>query len=143
MVRILLKKLFLGIGATLLALILMIIGLGLWLFPSDVDFNSPHHPFKSEQAKVEYLKRYDERAKKWPVMSTTKMLNTSYGQTFVRISGPESAAPLILMHGVGGNSLQWMPNVKSLSKHYRVYAVDNVYDNGRSIPGKVMTFGNM
>jgi pimeloyl-ACP methyl ester carboxylesterase len=66
------------------------------------------------------------------------MVNTSYGLTFVRISGPENAAPLVLMHGAGGNSLQWMPNVESLSKHYRVYAVDNVYDNGRSIPGKVM-----
>ena len=70
------------------------------------------------------------------------MVNTSYGQTFVRISGPDSAAPLVLMHGVGGNSLQWMPNVESLSKHYKVYTVDNVYDNGRSIPGKIMTDAN-
>lgn len=138
----LLKKLFFGVGATLLALFLIIIGLGIWLSPGDADFNSQYHPFKSEQAKDEYLKLYDERAKKWPVMSTTKMINTSYGQTFVRISGPESAAPLILMHGIGGNSLQWMTNVETLSKHYRVFAIDNVYDNGRSIPSKIMADAN-
>lgn len=140
--RSLLKKIFLWVSATLLALLLIIIGLGFWLSPGELNFDSPYHPFKTEQAKEEYLKLYDERAKKWPVISTTKMVNTSYGQTFVRISGPDSAAPLVLMHGVGGNSLQWMPNVESLSKHYRVYTVDNVYDNGRSIPGKIMTDAN-
>lgn len=133
---------FLSVGAILLVLLLIIICLGFWLSPGELNFDSPYHPFKSEQAKDEYLKLYDERAKKWPVISTTEMVNTSYGQTFVRISGPESAAPLVLMHGVGGNSLQWMSNVKSLSKHYRVYAIDNVYDNGRSIPSKPMTNAN-
>jgi pimeloyl-ACP methyl ester carboxylesterase len=138
----LLKKVFFWAGSILLAPLLIIICLGIWLSPGELNFDSPYHPFKSEQAKDKYLKLYDERAKKWPVMSTTKMINTSYGQTFVRISGPESAAPLVLMHGVGGNSLQWIPNIESLSKYYRVYAVDNVYDNGRSIPGKMMTNAN-
>ena len=67
------------------------------------------------------------------------MVNTSYGQTFVRISGPDNAPPLVLMHGVGGNSLQWISNVESLSKHYKVFAVDSVYDNGRSVYSKNMT----
>ena len=103
------------------------------------NFDSSYHPFKSEQAKEEYLKLYDERVKKWPVISETKMVDTSYGQTFVRISGPDNATPLVLMHGVGGNSLQWISNVESLSKHYKVFAVDSVYDNGRSIYSKNMT----
>ena len=140
--RSLFKKLCLWVGAILLALFLIIIGLGIWLSPGKLDFNSPYHPFKTEQAKDEYLKLYDKRAKEWPAISTTKMVNTSYGQTFVRISGPENAAPLVLMHGVGGNSLQWMSNVESLSKYYKVFAVDNVYDNGRSIPSKIMTNAN-
>jgi pimeloyl-ACP methyl ester carboxylesterase len=138
----LLKKIFLLVGAIILALLLIIISLGAWLSPDELTFDSPYHPFKTQQAKTDYLKLYDERATKWPVPSTTKMVNTSYGQTFVRISGPESAIPLVLMHGIGGNSLQWMPNVESLAKHYRVYAVDNVYDNGRSIPSKIMTNAN-
>jgi pimeloyl-ACP methyl ester carboxylesterase len=140
--RSLLKKLFIGASATLLALFLIIIGLVIWLYPGEINFDSPYHPFKTEQAKDEYLKLYDKRAKEWPTISTTKMVNTSYGQTFVRISGPENAAPLVLMHGVGGNSLQWMSNVESLSKYYKVFAIDNVYDNGRSIPSKIMTNAN-
>jgi pimeloyl-ACP methyl ester carboxylesterase len=137
-----LKKIFIWIGTILLAFLLIIIGMGIFLSPGKLDFSSPYNPFKTEQAKDDYLKLYDERAKKWPVLSTTKMVNTSYGQTFVRISGPKNAAPLVLMHGVGGNSLQWIPNIESLSKHYRIYAVDNVYDNGRSIPSKNMTNAN-
>ena len=140
--RSLFKKIFIYFGAILLTLLLIIIGLGVWLSPGDLNLDSPYHPFKTEQTKDEYLKLYDERAKKWPATSTTEMVNTSYGQTFVRISGPENATTLVLMHGVGGNSLQWMPNVESLSKHFRVYAVDNVYDNGRSIHSKVMTNAN-
>jgi pimeloyl-ACP methyl ester carboxylesterase len=95
--------------------------------------NKPHHPFKSELAKMQYLKLYDSRAKKWPVNSRTKMIETSYGNTFVRISGPDSAAPLVLLHGAGGNSLQWISNIVAFSQQYTVYALDNIYDYGRSV----------
>jgi pimeloyl-ACP methyl ester carboxylesterase len=61
------------------------------------------------------------------------MVHTSYGQTFVRVSGPDTAPPLVLLHGVGGHSLQWIPNVEALSAHYRVYAVDDIAGHGRSI----------
>ena len=92
-----------------------------------------YHPFRSKTAKEQYLKLYDIRAKKWPVDSQTRLLDTAYGQTFVRMSGPVGAPPLVLLHGAGGNSLQWIPNIEALSESYRVYAVDNIYDYGRSI----------
>ena len=38
--------------------------------------DSPYHTFKTQKAKEEYLKLYDDRAKKWPVPSTIKMVNT-------------------------------------------------------------------
>jgi pimeloyl-ACP methyl ester carboxylesterase len=104
--------------------------------------DSPCHPFKTQKAKGEYLKLYDDRAKKWPVPSTTKMVNTSYGKTFIRISGLDGGEPLVLMHGVGGNSLQWMSNIESLSKQYKVFAIDNINDNGRSIPIKNISSAN-
>jgi hypothetical protein len=56
---------------------------------------SEHHPFRSREAKEQYLKFYDMRAKNWPVVSENKMVDTSYGQTFVRISGPVDASPLV------------------------------------------------
>ncbi len=104
--------------------------------------DSPYHPFKTQKAKEEYLKLYDGRAIKWPVPSTTEMVNTSYGKTFVRISGSDAGEPLVLMHGVGGNSLQWMSNIESLSKQYKVFAIDNINDNGRSIPIKNISSAN-
>jgi len=97
-----------------------------------------YHPFRSAEAKEKYLKLYDKRAEKWPVVSESRMVDTSYGQTFVRISGPAGARPLVLLHGVSGNSLQWMPNIKALSGSFRTYALDNIYDNGRSIYGRPM-----
>jgi pimeloyl-ACP methyl ester carboxylesterase len=73
------------------------------------------------------------RAKKWPVDSETRFVDTAYGQTFVRMSGPVGVPPLVLLHGAGGDSLQWIPNIEALSRCFRVYAVDTIYDYGRSI----------
>jgi pimeloyl-ACP methyl ester carboxylesterase len=94
---------------------------------------SPHHPFRSPQAKERYLSVYDQRAEDWPVPPETRMVHTSYGETFVRISGLEAASPLVLLHGAGGHSLQWMWNVEALSAHYRVYALDDITGHGRSV----------
>jgi pimeloyl-ACP methyl ester carboxylesterase len=85
------------------------------------------------QAKEEYLAYYDQRAKGWPIPAEERMVETSFGQTFVRISGPVDASPLVLLPGSVFNSLMWISNIEALSKDYRTYAVDNIYDCGRSI----------
>jgi len=92
-----------------------------------------YHPFRSAKAKERYLKLYDTRAKDWPIDSETRSVDTSYGQTFVRISGPVDAPPLVLLPGASSTSLMWMPNIEALSESYRTYAVDNIYDFGRSV----------
>jgi len=92
-----------------------------------------YHPFRSEKAKEEYLTYYDNRVKGWPIPSETRMVDTSFGQTFVRISGLVAAPPLVLLPGAVFNSLMWIPNIEALSQEYRTYAVDNIYDCGRSI----------
>jgi pimeloyl-ACP methyl ester carboxylesterase len=99
----------------------------------------PCHPFRSEDAKELYLSHYDKRSEEWPVPSFSRMIETSFGQTFIRISGPDSAPPMVLLPGGGCNSLIWLPIIKPLSDKYRTYAVDNIYDFGRSIYRKSMT----
>ena len=47
--------------------------------------------------------------------------------------GSEENPPLILLPGDTENSLSWMPQIKVFSKYYRTYALDHIYDNGRSI----------
>lgn len=113
--------------------------MGFWLKPEPFDFSSPYHPFKSAQAKSEYLTLYDKRAKLWPVDSAVLKVKTTQGETLVRMSGPKNAEAIILLHGAGGNSLQWMSNIKALSKDYRVYALDIMFAQGGSIPTQLFT----
>jgi pimeloyl-ACP methyl ester carboxylesterase len=91
---------------------------------------SAHHPFRSAEAKAEYLALYDEAANSWPVASECRMVDTSYGQTLVRISGPVNAPPLVLLPGSVHCSLMWKPNIESLSECHRAYAVDTLINTG-------------
>lgn len=92
-----------------------------------------YHPFKSQKAKEAYLTYYDEKARQWPVASETTYVTTSFGQTFVRICGPKKGPPLVLLPGDSVTSLDWIPQIETLAKDYRTYALDQIYDIGRSI----------
>lgn len=97
------------------------------------------HPFRSEAAKERYLEHYDAWAQRWPVPSRSFSVETSWGPTFVRISGPEDGPPMVLVPGANATSLMFEPNVASWSERTRVFAVDNVFDFGRSIYTRSMT----
>lgn len=92
-----------------------------------------YHPFRSEKAMDKYLAFYDEVAKRWPIVSEEKMVQTSFGQTFMRVSGPAHRPPLVLLPGDSENSLAWVHVIAALSKEYRTFALDHVFDMGRSI----------
>lgn len=103
---------------------------------------STYHPFRSAEAKAKYLTQYDAAAKEWPIPSEGKMVDTSYGQTFVRISGPVNAPPLVLLPGAGGCSLMWRLNIEALSQCHRTYAVDTLINTGcvgRSVYTRAIT----
>jgi pimeloyl-ACP methyl ester carboxylesterase len=93
---------------------------------------SAHHPFLSAKAKARYLAFNEQRAKAWPVPFEGRTVETSQGRTFMRISGPPNAPPLVLLPGGGTHSLMWIPNIAGLSQHYRTYALDSVLDVGLS-----------
>jgi pimeloyl-ACP methyl ester carboxylesterase len=42
------------------------------------------------------------------------------------MSGPVGAPPLVLLHGAGGNSLQWMPNIEALSKSFIYWLLEDL-----------------
>jgi pimeloyl-ACP methyl ester carboxylesterase len=134
-----LRRLLLGCGLAVGLAAILMVGLAAWLFSGSGDMDSPHHPFRSAAAKERYLELYDSRAREWPIPADTLTVSTSFGPTFVRISGPDSAPPLVLLHGAGGNSLQWRPNATALSERHRSYAVDVIYDYGRSVYTRVPT----
>ena len=116
-----------------LAITVMLLA-GLWMPSKASGVERPeYHPFRSAVAKKKYLKLYDQRARKWPVDSQTRLVETTHGRTFVRVSGPVDGLPLVLLHGIGGNSLQWLPNIEAFASKYRVYAIDSINDYGRSV----------
>lgn len=97
---------------------------------------SAHHPFRSAKARDEYLAFYDWQAQQWPVASETRMVTTSYGQTFVRVSGTADSPPLVLLPGRYTHSLMWIPHIEAFSASFRTYALDCISDIGRSIYGR-------
>jgi pimeloyl-ACP methyl ester carboxylesterase len=92
------------------------------------------HPFKSAEARERYLAFYaDAAARQWPLPSEERTVTTADGETFMRISGPADAPPLVLLPGGRTNSLCWAPIIEPLSQQYRTYALDAIYDDGRSV----------
>ncbi|MFF7242092.1 alpha/beta fold hydrolase [Streptomyces collinus] len=49
-------------------------------------------------------------------------------------SGPENAAPLILLHGSGANIAMWADDVALWARNFRVYAIDVIGEPGLSAP---------
>ncbi|MCC6873912.1 MAG: alpha/beta hydrolase [Sandaracinaceae bacterium] len=94
------------------------------------------YPFRSAQAREEYLAFYDRRAERWPVPSETRTVPTSFGETFVRISGPAEAPALVLLPGMSSSGWMWETLVEPFARRYRTYAVDSVSDVGRSVPAR-------
>src|SRR6516225_11065404 len=88
-----------------------------------------YFPFRSAAVRDSYFAYYDSLALK---ASEKRMVPTSYGETFVRITGPADAPPLVLLPGAVATSLMWAPNMQALSAACRTFAVDQLGDVGRT-----------
>ncbi|ABX07643.1 carboxylesterase NA (plasmid) [Herpetosiphon aurantiacus DSM 785] len=101
----------------------------------------PYHPFRSAAAQAVYYAHDAQASQRWPVPTETTMVETTYGQTFVRISGPVDAPPLVLLPGAGSCSRMWTFTIAPLAQHYRTYALDSLIHTGclgRSIPTRAI-----
>lgn len=129
-----LKYFLLGIASFFLLIVVFVVWMYFALFsgPGPMEMNE-YHPFRSEKAKLQYIAFEEEMEKSWPILSEERVVETSFGKTFMRISGPEDGQSLVLLPGGGSNSLIWHANIEALSENYRTYALDNIYDYGRSI----------
>jgi len=93
--------------------------------------------FKSETAKTRIINTYNQLLDMWDIDKIEKEITTTYGTTHVILCGNESHPPLILFHGVGDNSaLMWIYNAKTLSRYFRLYAIDTIGGPGKSCPNK-------
>jgi pimeloyl-ACP methyl ester carboxylesterase len=95
---------------------------------------SEYYPYRSEEARKRCFAHLDAAAARvWPRGSCEQVVPTSYGRTFVRITGSAAGPPLVLLHGAGGTSLMWAPNILALSERFRTFAVDQIGEFGKSI----------
>ncbi len=95
-----------------------------------------YHPFRSAEARERYLAFYETQAAKWPVPSETRVVQTDDGETFVRHqrSGRWSATGTLPAGRTPATC--WIPLVEALSKDFRIYAVDAIYDDGLSVSSR-------
>ncbi|KUL38962.1 alpha/beta hydrolase [Streptomyces sp. NRRL F-4489] len=82
------------------------------------------------------LRRYRQALADWPVPAEHVRVPTREGETFVVVSGPPDAPPLVLLHGSGANATMWQGDIAAWSRHFRTYAVDLVGEPGHSAPSR-------
>lgn len=88
--------------------------------------------FKSEAGRSAFLDTYDRAMGLWQFPYETFKINTDYGICHITACGPRDGKPLLLFHGMTGNSSMWYPVVSSLQA-FRTYCIDAPGDFGKSI----------
>ncbi|MFI0214123.1 alpha/beta fold hydrolase [Streptomyces lydicus] len=92
--------------------------------------------YKSEAGARELQRRYREGLDAWPVPAEHLRVPTREGETFVVVSGPEDAPPVVLLHGAGANTTMWQDDITTWARHFRTYALDLVGEPGLSAPSR-------
>lgn len=92
----------------------------------------PDYITKASASNAAYFKAYDETLKLWNVPFGELYIPTTNGIAHVIVSGPKNADPVVLLHGMNASSTMWYPNIESLSKNHRVFAIDFILEPGKS-----------
>ncbi len=88
--------------------------------------------YKTTDGKKQVLSFYENILSNWHKPSNQLNISTSLGNTFILESGMENKECILLLHGSGSTSGMWMADVKELSKHYHVFAIDIIGECGKS-----------
>ncbi|MFD0361444.1 alpha/beta fold hydrolase [Nocardia sp. GCM10030253] len=92
--------------------------------------------YKSDAGADEIKRRYQELLRDWPVPAERVLVPTREGETFIVVSGPEDAPPVLLLHGSGSNTTMWRGDIASWAQHFRTYAIDIIGEPGGSAPSR-------
>lgn len=88
--------------------------------------------FSRKKERKEYISSYNKALQLWKVPFEEQYVPTKFGKAHIIVSGPKEAKALILLHGMDASSTMWYPNIASLSKNHRVYAIDFLMEAGKS-----------
>lgn len=78
-------------------------------------------------------------AEVWPVPAEELDVETSFGTTHLRRSGPAEGTPIVLIHPSSATSIGWYRLVEPVAAHHPVIALDTIGTAGRSIQTKPVT----
>jgi pimeloyl-ACP methyl ester carboxylesterase len=88
--------------------------------------------FSRKKEKNEYINSYNKALKLWKAPFEEQYVPTKFGKAHIIVSGSKEAKALVLLHGMDASSTMWYPNIESLSKNHRVYAIDFLIEAGKS-----------
>ena len=88
--------------------------------------------FKTKNEKQTYLNSYNKALKLWDIPYTEENVQTSLGTAHVIMAGPKNGKALVLLHGMDASSTMWYPNIKTLAKNHRIYAIDFLMEPNKS-----------
>lgn len=92
--------------------------------------------FTSPAGAEAVARRYREVLAAWPVPAAELRVPTRAGETFVLVSGPADAPPVVLLHGSAANAAAWLDDVAVWAQQFRLYAVDVIGHPGFSAPAR-------
>jgi pimeloyl-ACP methyl ester carboxylesterase len=94
--------------------------------------------FRSKLGEKQVLEAYESIMNLWPVPYEDLYIPTCLGNTHIILSGHKDSPPIILIHAFYASAASWFQTVGSLSKSYRVFAIDIIGDPNKSKPIKLI-----
>lgn len=97
--------------------------------------NSTQKPatiYRSPQLKTDVHRLYAAHLDRWPGSHENIFIKTNYGEVHFVACGPGQAPPIFLFHAAAMGAISCADKVDSLSRLYRLYAVDNPGEAGLS-----------
>ncbi|MEV0400051.1 alpha/beta fold hydrolase [Actinoallomurus sp. NPDC050550] len=88
--------------------------------------------FTTPEGRSRFDRVYDEGMRLLPRPAEVHDVPTAFGRVRAYRFGEGGGAPIVLLHGTGGTSVMWRPNVAALAEKRSVYAIDLLGEAGRS-----------
>ena len=97
--------------------------------------------YKSAHGRNVIMAYYEAVLGNWSIPVERLEVLTRFGPAHILASGPVTASPLLLFHGLGDTALLWMPLFGALSQSHRLYAPDIIGQPGKSSPVRLSYTG--
>ena len=92
--------------------------------------------YKTPSAQAELITWHERFKARLGRPTESRQLTTKFGPTHCLVCGPESAPPLVLLHGALASSAHALGEVVALTDHYRIYALDVIGQSPLSAPSR-------